>query len=93
MDGEGSKGLKDLGTSNWKVASLLSETRGVREVSAAGNSDGVSGFDGSLMSPVENTERVCSDAEKPRQPDFNLNHVQIEGKYRWHQFKNKTAFT
>ena len=48
-DGEG--GAKDVGISNWRGSSPLSETRGVREVSAAGHGDGVAKADGSLMSP------------------------------------------
>ena len=50
------RGAKDVGISNWRVSSPLSETRGVREVSSAGDSDGVAEADGSLMSPVVGIE-------------------------------------
>ena len=46
------RGAKDVGIRNMRVVSPLSETRGVREVSAAGDSDGVGEADGCPMSPV-----------------------------------------
>ena len=45
------RGAEEVGMSKRRVAGPLSETRGVREVSAAGDSDGVAEADGSLMLP------------------------------------------
>ena len=39
------RGATDVGISIWRMASPLSETREVREVSAEGNSDGVAEAD------------------------------------------------
>ena len=41
-----SEGAEDVGTGKRRVASLLSETRGVRKVSAACDWDGVAGANG-----------------------------------------------